>query len=288
MKNPRKYIVFIMAAVTSFSVASILFAYNAYEADQNSYEQYNQSFEIDCSALPFDNSHWLVNEGSIRGNNWNSLGGGWNSDVDWGQQTINDLPEDESFVTQAQADLISEFGEERMYNIGRSRAIDAQIIASLPTNRLGETIYPSYIGGIYFNEDGNIVVQRVAREATRLRSAEAFFENLISMDVIIEEVEFSHNELLDVINFLESIWATDPAYIDIFPAFALDTLNNRVAVHLADYSENGIESFRATIKDSPAIRFEESQGFTFWHTLPTKEEIRNSMKGQMNLQTYLP
>jgi len=133
---------------------------------------------------------------------------------------------------------------------------------------VGAMRYPDFIGGVYYNADGDLVVQIVDAHTTKdsMRHAQALFGELLEWRegsiLIVEYVEFSYNELYAAMDFLNAFFLANPGspLVENVPAFALDTMNNRVVVELLVYTEEKIALFRETILDSPVITFRESAG----------------------------
>ncbi|MCL2838264.1 MAG: copper amine oxidase N-terminal domain-containing protein [Oscillospiraceae bacterium] len=157
--------------------------------------------------------------------------------------------------------LISQFGEAFWTN--HNRALEnIEIIWSLfPDDRYGMTILPDFMGGLYLNNDGNLVVQIVDNDTARAQAIAAL-SNAVNMDeIIIKYVEFPESYLLEIINSLNSLWSDNPDcdVVNNVTSFGLDTMNNRVEFGLRVYNEAEIARFRDTILDSPAITF--AQGY---------------------------
>ena len=95
------------------------------------------------------------------------------------------------------------------------------------------TSYPSYFGGLYIADDGNLVMQIVGDELFRFDAFSAYGEN-----IHVESVRFSYNELLDVIHSLRIIHAHIPDNTPnpLVSGWYLDVIGNRVVVELVDYS----------------------------------------------------
>jgi len=86
--------------------------------------------------------------------------------------------------------MIEEMGYEFFYN--HTRALDTinVLYELLPTNRLGETMYPESFGGMYINEDGNLIfllLNNVNNNATL---------SSLYNDVITKSADFSYNEIM--------------------------------------------------------------------------------------------
>ena len=184
---------------------------------------------------------------------------------------IEDLFENEIFMQSLHNLLVDELGLEYMQNLERSRSIADSIEALFPTSRMtGEPIYPDYVGGLYFDDNGNLVLQIVDQPLSVSRSSvsdsiDSIFRNLpanTADDIIIRSVEFSHNELDNIMNIIGEFMRAnrnDEVERNIVSAYH-DTINNRVGVELSNFNEREIARFREVVVDSPAIIFMESQG----------------------------
>ena len=148
-------------------------------------------------------------------------------------------------------------------NLEQARVNDEQLVSFFELGRYGEIVYPDFIGGIFYNEDGNMVLQIVRNAA---RSSEQY--NLVSEfanatdDIIVEHVNFSQNEINAVMAILDAYWQAEerPEVFDNIDSYHMDTINNRVEVWLRVYNEAEINRFRDTVLDSPIIYLTESIG----------------------------
>ena len=96
--------------------------------------------------------------------------------------------------------LVEEFGYEFMSNYALDLNNARDILNSFPTTRSGETIYPDFIGGIYYNSEGNLVLQLVEGYQSLYESQHPITSQLCTMNIIIEYVNFSYNYLNSLIN----------------------------------------------------------------------------------------
>jgi len=160
--------------------------------------------------------------------------------------------------------LVSQFGQEWWDNYWPAQTYHERLMSFFPKDSAGEWIYPDFIGGIYFSDDGRLVLQLVEAYAIgdlELYSrVEGFLEE--TDDVVVEYVKFSHNELYDTIDALNAMWLAydSPEAFENVDGYGDDVSNNRVVMWLAEYNEDEIARFRETVMDSPMIRFEKSQG----------------------------
>ncbi|MCL2349905.1 MAG: S1 family peptidase [Defluviitaleaceae bacterium] len=142
----------------------------------------------------------------------------------------------------------------------------------------GQWEFPEYIGGIYINDDGVLVIQLT--EGLNARSRDNAFATLSQYvdinNVLFGGVEFSYSELNNLLSHISSIMLTEynlyhyhlennnPNFQRIMSAAGVATDINRVTVWIWDYSPEGIERFRREVTDSPAIVFKPSEG----HSIP--------------------
>ena len=159
--------------------------------------------------------------------------------------------------------LIEKYGEEFMANLDQAHENDEALMALFPKNESGEPVYPDFIGGIYYNDDGNMVVQMVTDaqpdDTELLAAVEDFIEE---RDIIVENVEFSHSEIKATMDTLETLYFADdrPDAFDNVESIAEDTLNNRVEIRMLVYNEEEIARFKETALNSPMIGFVQSSG----------------------------
>ncbi len=125
-------------------------------------------------------------------------------------------------------------------------------------NKLGEVIYPDYIGGLYIDSNDNLTIQVVEQNIPN--SQNETYESIINIDENskIEYVDYSYeelNELNDTIlnNFLGKIDNLTGLYVDV--------VSNRVVVELEDLTDEKIEEFKKNVIDSPMISFNKTTIF---------------------------
>ena len=157
--------------------------------------------------------------------------------------------------------LIEKYGEEFMANLNQAHENDEALMALFPKNESGEPVYPDFIGGIYYNDDGNMVVQLVTDAQTNDVELRTAVDNLIAeRNIIVEYVEFSHNEISATMDTLATITNERPDIFDCIDSIAEDTLNNRVEIRMRDCNEEEIAWFRENVFDSPILSFVQSPG----------------------------
>ena len=159
--------------------------------------------------------------------------------------------------------LVEHYGKEFMENLDQAHENDDALMALFPKNELGEPVYPDFIGGIYYNDDGNMVVQLVTDAQTSDVELRTAVDNLIAeRNIIVEYVEFSHNEISATIDTLNAIYFSEdrPDAFDNVDEFGVDTLGNRVEICMRVCSEEEIARFKETVLDSPILSFVQSSG----------------------------
>lgn len=180
---------------------------------------------------------------------------------------IDDLFECEEFVDSLREEFIAEFGEIYVYNQDRAvRAVD-ELMASLPRNRIGDVMYPEFWGGIYINDDGNLVVQLVPDMVARSRSAaDTSTLGLIRSLAEIEYVSYSYNYLVSIVNTIVEFLQQNPDHEVVREFYFLytDIIENTVVVELTTYSDELVSLFRDTIVDSSALFFKPAPPYIRW------------------------
>ncbi|MDR2525276.1 MAG: S1 family peptidase [Oscillospiraceae bacterium] len=171
---------------------------------------------------------------------------------------VEDMLQDEAFVASWNEQLLAQYGEEYLENLRNAHSNDAKLMGFFPKDSAGESIYPDFIGGIYYNDDGNMVVQivddAVSKKSSLYNRVAAFLEE---EGVITESVEFSFNELEKTMNALNKLYLAPnrPAAFDNMDSCAEDTLNNRIEVRMVACNEVEIARFKSTVLDSPILHF---------------------------------
>lgn len=136
-------------------------------------------------------------------------------------------------------------------------------------NSFGKS-YPNYLGGLYINNSDEVVIQIVKNKIpNKLTAKEEYnlYSNIISLDKSskIEYVDYSYNEINEVMRILESYYTAN-YYTGNIEAFYDDITNNRIVVELKKYSQDEINKFKRDIIDSDLIYFIESKEYTEYLT----------------------
>ena len=136
----------------------------------------------------------------------------------------------------------------------RSTQRAQRIESSFEKNEKGEIIYPSYIGGIYIDENNNLTIQVVAS------NLDENSRNYIPSDVNVEYVSYSYAQLEQVHNKILDYFMNENESEDILGLY-IDTQSNHVIVELKNYNYESVEKFKTTVIDSPLVSFVQGQQF---------------------------
>jgi len=124
-----------------------------------------------------------------------------------------------------------------------------------------ELIYPDFVGGVYYDDNGTLVLQIV--EASRNIVQHNLIRGVLEeKGIVIEYVEFSYNNLRAAMNYLvERIIPDDrPDVLENVSGIGLNEMINRLEIYLFVYNEEEIARFRNEILDLPLISFVQSEG----------------------------
>ena len=121
----------------------------------------------------------------------------------------------------------------------------------------GDTIFPNYIGGLYINKDNNLVIQIVKDNIPNILSSDYdIYNKIIKIDSIIEYVDYSNSELVDINNEIVNHMHDESLINEIgITKVYIDTINNRIVVNLIDDNEFYISLFKNNVYDSNIIVF---------------------------------
>ncbi|MCL2559574.1 MAG: S1 family peptidase [Turicibacter sp.] len=147
--------------------------------------------------------------------------------------------------------MIEEMGYEFFYN--HMKALDTInfLYELLPTNRLGETMYPENFGGMYIDEDGHLVfllLDNIDNDITLSR---------LSNNVIEKPADFSYNEIMLTHGYLSYLFEYhyENPVIENIGALWTDIVNNRVVIELFEYNTEMIHIFKNEILDVELLYF---------------------------------
>ncbi len=135
-----------------------------------------------------------------------------------------------------------------------------QIIEKGPGTRSSESDYPDYFGGIYLDENFDIVLVIVDDTPEKFRSMAE--EKVKSVKLHLQKGDFSLNELKKIQEKLDDFFRnTAPKSIrENLISAGLDEKANRIYVEMKDISPVKINEFKEAFMDSPAIIFRQGSG----------------------------
>lgn len=139
-----------------------------------------------------------------------------------------------------------------------------KIISKFEKSQSEQTIYPDYVGGIYINDDNNLVLQVVEKkiplkDSIKIRTYNDILN--VDNDTIIQYANYSYSELESVMNQLNEL-SKSGKLNNIVKEFYIDVINNTVSVGLSDYNEDNINYFKNNILNTPIITFIQGRKFT--------------------------
>ncbi|MCL1880626.1 MAG: hypothetical protein FWF76_00420 [Oscillospiraceae bacterium] len=162
-------------------------------------------------------------------------------------------------LEEIQRSAMEYFDKERMQNQTQSQLKHDQLMTLLFTAEElelsdFERVYPDFIGGIYYNENDDLVVQIVEGIVPYDSVSKFLSEN---ETIIVENVAFSKNELNTTIEYLNKLFLCDnsPEAFDNVLGFGINTIDNCIDIEMFIYNTNEITHFRENILDSPVFSF---------------------------------
>ena len=135
-----------------------------------------------------------------------------------------------------------------------AQTLEMSFAPKVTRSYVGEMNYPDYYGGVFLNEDGELVVltkgdcELYRQELTTRATSDNF---------ILKPCDYSLNELQEVADELKLYKNNNPSVCEElqFYGFGIKTDLNRVMVFLGDCSQASIEQFKATILNDSRIIF---------------------------------
>ena len=157
-----------------------------------------------------------------------------------------------SFIVFVQVNTIAVFANYDFEQTYASVLAD-DIIGLFPSDRAGNTIYPEFWGGMYFDEQGRLVINSTDNEIARYTTRSL---NNIE-NVVFREVENSYNELHNIVNIIRNHIDNEMSSEteSLFSSISLDVAQNSVLIGLNNHDIASEELFRAQVIDSDAIIF---------------------------------
>ena len=178
-----------------------------------------------------------------------------------------------TFIAQVQSNemiremFIAQYGLERFLNHERAVHNLDRILDSFPMDRMGNVLFPSYYGGSYIDDNGNLNMLVV--ENFNIAVLRANFdlyvmglETILEMEnteygLIVKPAEFSFNDLRATMFYIFDFLQENPEYevSRNTTSFFLDVPKNRIVVNLVEFNYEQISRFRNEILDTPMIVF---------------------------------
>lgn len=135
----------------------------------------------------------------------------------------------------------------------QSSKVASQLIEKYQIQKTGEIKYPSDFGGMYINDNQELVIQIVKNSKSR-SSIKATVAN-ISNDVVYEYVEHSNEELENINNQIIEYFTNAKSIYEGFKANYVDVVNNIVVVELKNNTVEEQNWFKENVIDSDLIKF---------------------------------
>ncbi|WP_286845414.1 hypothetical protein [Proteiniphilum sp. UBA5346] len=135
-----------------------------------------------------------------------------------------------------------------------------QIIEEEPGTRSSGSAYPDYFGGIYLDENFDIVLVIVDDNPEKFRSMAE--EKVKSVNLHLQKGDFSLNKLEKIQEKLDDFFRNSaPKSIkDNLISAGIEIQANRISVEFIDIGPDKINEFKEAFMDSPAIIFKQGTG----------------------------
>lgn len=191
-------------------------------------------------------------------------------------QLIDDMMEDEKFLADFKATMIEQYGEDYQIKLKNNELAvkNANIIESkFSKDKLGETVYPDYIGGLYIDDNDNLVIKVVKQNIPNSKNAKyKNYESIMNVDenAIIEYADYSYEELNEVYDIILNNYL---GKIDNLTGLYVDVISNRVVVELKELTDNKIDEFINNVIDSPMISFDNATTYNDISNINPGEKI---------------
>ena len=180
---------------------------------------------------------------------------------------LEDFLQDEEFIVAQRNYAVYRLGEERLSNEQEASDIRSALYDLFPRNRAGEIMHPGFYAGSYHDlYSGRLIVNISKSYANMFTKGNPVYDLLYENNVTINIVEFSYQELFDMLHYLDSVIINNPRSLYVVERIAgwgLPTNINRVVVRFGYNLEESVALFKETIIDSPMIVFEETGFVTF-------------------------
>ncbi len=221
--------------------------------------------------------------------------------------TPEDLMKNEKFAKEVKEYLIAEVGENyaEVFEHNKNSADSARKIQNLfPVTKTksneSKVVYPNYIGGLYINEDNDLVIQVVEKQVPNKKSSSySLYEKIITLDsnAKIEYVNNSYEDLNEIIEMIDNYYSINNVtgitktvvngkveynneynYGNV-TAFYIDDINNRVVVELSNFTEEEISKFKREIVDSDIITFVQGEKLANYASVGPGQSIGSCSMG---------
>ena len=177
---------------------------------------------------------------------------------------IEDVVEDEKFIHETNEYMKKSIGEdykEKLANNYKAVKNAQKIENTFKKNGNGTSIYPQYIGGLYINENDNLVVQVVKKNIPNSKNKEySNYEKIKQIDnnANIEYVEYSYEELKNIHDIVLNEYF---GKVENIRGLYINTSSNRVIIELEKYNEKEIKKIKENVINSEMISFEQAGSF---------------------------
>lgn len=174
---------------------------------------------------------------------------------------INSNVMTDSELIAMEKESLSKFDDDFLVKQEESAINYDRLINSFGLSRSTEPNYPDTYGGSYIDDNGELVIY-VKEIGTR---RDAFVQNteelLGSNNFRIEDATFSYNELVSLMNELNTYKNTHNNDVtNNFNYYWLSDKSNNIVVELDNMSAENIAAFKAQVSDSPIITFKQADG----------------------------
>lgn len=169
-----------------------------------------------------------------------------------------DLMKDEKIIKEAHQYMKENYGESYriQLNSNHQSVLKANKIKNLfEKNNETDYVYPNYIGGLYIDDNNDLVLEVVRQNIPKEESVEYSKYQTILKTVEqfnIKYVKYSYDELDKVYDMIVNKYLGK--YENIKGLYT-DVISNKVVVELKDYNEEKIRQFKDDILDSDMIQF---------------------------------
>lgn len=176
------------------------------------------------------------------------------------ESSVEDLLLDDNFNKRVKEYLIKEYGENYKQIISKNKESveKARKIESTFSKKVNGTVeYPNYVGGLYINEEDNLVIQFVEKEVSNLKSD---YLNQLSVDdsINVTYVKYSYEDLKKVHDKILNYFIKENKE-EYITGLYIDVIKNRVVVELKENNEEGIKKFKDLVIDSPMVIYDDER-----------------------------